>query len=67
MFGLLVAVTSSSLKVYGAHGVGAHPRNSLSLVGAILDIYSSLSEFISGGLPKRELTDYLATRANWSF
>jgi hypothetical protein len=52
-FGLLVAVTSTSIKVYGAHGVGAHPRNSLSPVGAILDIYSSLSEFISGGLPKR--------------
>jgi hypothetical protein len=48
-----VAVTSTSLKVYGAHGVGAHPRNSLSLVGTILDIYSSLSEFISGGLPKK--------------
>jgi hypothetical protein len=52
-FGLLAAITSTSLKVYGAHGVGAHPRNNLSLVGAILDMYSSLSEFISGGLPKR--------------
>jgi hypothetical protein len=52
-FGLLVAVTSTSLKVYGAHDVGAHPRNSLSLVGAILDIYLLLSEFISDGLPKR--------------
>jgi hypothetical protein len=52
-FGLLVVVTSTSLRVYGARGVGAHPRNSLSLAGAILDIYSSLSEFISGELPTR--------------
>jgi hypothetical protein len=47
--------------------MGAHPGKSLSLFGAILDVYLWHSQFILTEFPKGEKTSYLATLANWVF
>jgi hypothetical protein len=45
-FGLLVPISSTSLRCYELHKMGAHPGKGLSIFGVIFDVYLWHSEFI---------------------